>query len=181
MTAAVLMAIFCVHWKIGRVFADPPTGTSVIGQFRYLITPAMALVVAYFGYIARITRAGASLRFRDPEGWTVKLPRSDGDAQILSRDEHHEARLAPPPEDGQAVDLGKSQVQHHGIKAGARQGRIEIGRVRSSLLDQVMFLSKVADELGFPLVGELPGQAGALGHGAEIQVAGQRGMQQVAR
>ncbi len=57
-TAAVLMSIFCVHWKLGKVFADPPTGTSVIGQFRYLLTPALALVVAYFGYIARMSRAG---------------------------------------------------------------------------------------------------------------------------
>ena len=57
-TAAVLLSIFCVHWKLGRVFADPPPGTSVIGQFRYLITPALAMVVAYFGYIARMSRAG---------------------------------------------------------------------------------------------------------------------------
>ena len=57
-TAAVLMSIFCVHWKLGHVFADPPTGTSVIGQLPYLLTPALALVVAYFGYIARMSRAG---------------------------------------------------------------------------------------------------------------------------
>ena len=57
-TAAVLMSIFCVHWKLGRVFADPPPGTSVVGQLRYLLTPALALVVAYFGYIARMSRAG---------------------------------------------------------------------------------------------------------------------------
>jgi peptide/nickel transport system permease protein len=57
-TAAVLMSIFCVHWKLGKVFADPPAGTSVIGQLRYLLTPALALVVAYFGYIARMSRAG---------------------------------------------------------------------------------------------------------------------------
>jgi peptide/nickel transport system permease protein len=57
-TAAVLMTIFCVHWKLGKVFANPPDGTSVIGQFRYLLTPAVAMVVAYFGYIARMTRAG---------------------------------------------------------------------------------------------------------------------------
>ena len=30
----------------------------MIGQFRYLLTPALALVVAYFGYIARMSRAG---------------------------------------------------------------------------------------------------------------------------
>jgi peptide/nickel transport system permease protein len=57
-TAAVLMSIFCVHWKLGHVFATPPPGTSVIGQFPYLITPALAMVVAYFGYIARMSRAG---------------------------------------------------------------------------------------------------------------------------
>ena len=57
-TAAVLMSIFCVHWKLGHVFADPPTGTSVIGQIPYLLPPALALVVAYFGYIARMSRAG---------------------------------------------------------------------------------------------------------------------------
>jgi peptide/nickel transport system permease protein len=57
-TAAVLMSIFCVHWKLGHVFADPPPGTSVIGQLPYLLTPALALVVAYFGYIARMSRAG---------------------------------------------------------------------------------------------------------------------------
>jgi len=57
-TAAVLMSIFCVHWKLGKVFADPPPGTSIIGQLPYLLTPAMALVIAYFGYIARMSRAG---------------------------------------------------------------------------------------------------------------------------
>ena len=57
-TAAVLLSVFCVQWKLGKVFANPPDGTSVIGQFRYLITPAMALVVAYFGYITRMSRAG---------------------------------------------------------------------------------------------------------------------------
>ncbi len=57
-TAAVLMSIFCVHWKLGKVFADPPPGSSVVGQLPYLLTPALALVVAYFGYIARMSRAG---------------------------------------------------------------------------------------------------------------------------
>ena len=57
-TAAVLMSIFCVHWKLGKVFADPPSGTSVIGQLRFLLLPAFAMVIAYFGYIARMSRAG---------------------------------------------------------------------------------------------------------------------------
>jgi peptide/nickel transport system permease protein len=56
--AAVLLSVFCVTWKIGKVFATPPAGTSIVGQFRYLIFPALAMVVLYFGYIARMTRAG---------------------------------------------------------------------------------------------------------------------------
>lgn len=57
-TAAVLMSIFCVHWKLGHVFANPPSGTSIFGQLPFLLTPAFAMVVAYFGYIARMSRAG---------------------------------------------------------------------------------------------------------------------------
>jgi peptide/nickel transport system permease protein len=57
-TAAVLLSVFCVHWKLGHVFANPPAGTSILGQIPYLLTPAMAMVIAYFGYIARMSRAG---------------------------------------------------------------------------------------------------------------------------
>lgn len=57
-TAAVLLSIFCVHWKIGKVFANPPPGTSPIDQLQYLIMPALAMAIAYFGYLARMTRAG---------------------------------------------------------------------------------------------------------------------------
>jgi peptide/nickel transport system permease protein len=57
-TAAVLMSIFAVNWKLGKVFADPPEGASVVGQLQYLLLPALAMVIAYFGYIARMSRAG---------------------------------------------------------------------------------------------------------------------------
>jgi peptide/nickel transport system permease protein len=57
-TAALLSYFFCIRWKFFHVFADPPAGTSVIGQFRYLFMPALAMVIVYFGYIARMTRAG---------------------------------------------------------------------------------------------------------------------------
>ncbi len=57
-TAALLLAAFAVHWKIGKAFANPPEGTSLFGQLEYLLLPALAMVVAYFGYIARMTRAG---------------------------------------------------------------------------------------------------------------------------
>ena len=57
-TAALLLAIFAVHWKLGKAFANPPEGTSLLGQLEYLLLPALAMVFAYFGYIARMTRAG---------------------------------------------------------------------------------------------------------------------------
>ena len=57
-TAVVLSSLFCVTWKFGHVFATPPDGSSISKQFSYLIFPALAMVVLYFGYIARMTRAG---------------------------------------------------------------------------------------------------------------------------
>ena len=57
-TAAVLVSLFCVHWSLGKAFANPPEGTSLTGQFRYLITPAVAMAITYFGYLARMSRAG---------------------------------------------------------------------------------------------------------------------------
>ncbi len=57
-TASVLLAVFAVQWQIGSVYANVPPGTSFFGQLEYLLLPAMAMVVAYFGYIARMTRAG---------------------------------------------------------------------------------------------------------------------------
>lgn len=57
-TASVLLAVFAVNWQLGSVYANVPEGTSFIGQLEYLLLPAMALVLSYFGYIARMTRAG---------------------------------------------------------------------------------------------------------------------------
>lgn len=57
-TASVLLAVFAVNFGLGSVYANVPDGTSFIGQLEYLLLPAMALVLAYFGYIARMTRSG---------------------------------------------------------------------------------------------------------------------------
>jgi CHAD domain-containing protein len=81
----------------GGVFASPETTAT--------------LVATYYDTVdLRITRADASLRFRDPEGWTVKLPRSDGDDEVLSRDEHHLAgdRRSVPES---ALDLVRSRTR----------------------------------------------------------------------
>lgn len=57
-TAAVLLALFAVQFKLGKAFANPPDGTSLVGQLKYLLLPALAMAIAYFGYIARMTRSG---------------------------------------------------------------------------------------------------------------------------
>lgn len=57
-TASTLLAVFAVQLGWGRVNANVPEGTSLVGQLEYLLLPALALVLAYFGYIARMTRAG---------------------------------------------------------------------------------------------------------------------------
>lgn len=57
-SAAVLLSIFCVHWKLGKVFANPPDGAGILEQIQYLWVPALAMAIAYFGYLARMTRAG---------------------------------------------------------------------------------------------------------------------------
>jgi peptide/nickel transport system permease protein len=56
--AAVISSLFCVTFGFGRVFATPDDGAGIIEQFQLLIWPALAMMLLYFGYIARMTRAG---------------------------------------------------------------------------------------------------------------------------
>jgi peptide/nickel transport system permease protein len=57
-TAAILSALFCVTWKLGKVFADPPPRAGFFTQLHYLIVPAAAMAIVYLGYILRMARAG---------------------------------------------------------------------------------------------------------------------------
>lgn len=54
----VLIIVFAVFlgWLPGT--ASPPAGSGFFTQLRFLILPAIPLVLVLFGYIARITRAG---------------------------------------------------------------------------------------------------------------------------
>jgi peptide/nickel transport system permease protein len=56
--AAVISSVFCVSLGFGSVFATPSPGVGIIDQFQLLIWPALAMMLLYFGYIARMTRAG---------------------------------------------------------------------------------------------------------------------------
>lgn len=57
-SATVISALFCVTWKFGYVIARPPDDAGLFTELRYLIWPALAMVLLYFGYLARMTRAG---------------------------------------------------------------------------------------------------------------------------
>jgi peptide/nickel transport system permease protein len=57
-TAIVLIIIFGLALDWLPVTATAPDGSSLLTQLKYLLLPAMALVMVLFGYIARIARAG---------------------------------------------------------------------------------------------------------------------------
>jgi peptide/nickel transport system permease protein len=82
-----------VTWKFGKVFANPRAGTSVIGQFRYLLLPALAMVVVYFGYIARMTRAGVINALRSDYARTATMKGLSSGAAVR----HHLLRNALAP------------------------------------------------------------------------------------
>jgi peptide/nickel transport system permease protein len=57
-TGIMLILIFGLWLDVLPVSAKAPDGSSVLTQMRYLLLPALTLVILLFGYIARITRAG---------------------------------------------------------------------------------------------------------------------------
>jgi peptide/nickel transport system permease protein len=57
-TGIMLILIFGLWLDVLPVSANAPDGSSVLTQMRYLLLPALTLVILLFGYIARITRAG---------------------------------------------------------------------------------------------------------------------------
>jgi peptide/nickel transport system permease protein len=54
----VLIVILAIALKLLPVTANPPAGSAFFTQIRYLIMPAIPLVLILFGYIARMARAG---------------------------------------------------------------------------------------------------------------------------
>ena len=57
-SGVVLIVVFAIGLKWLPVTATAPAGSSVPVQIKYLILPAIPLVVILFGYIMRMTRAG---------------------------------------------------------------------------------------------------------------------------
>ena len=57
-TGTVLVAVVGVQLKLLPVIATTPPGASIPTQVAALLMPATAMAIVYFGYIARMTRAG---------------------------------------------------------------------------------------------------------------------------
>jgi peptide/nickel transport system permease protein len=57
-TGTMLVVIVGVGLKALPVLATPPLNADIPTQIKYLLMPATAMAIVYFGYIARMTRAG---------------------------------------------------------------------------------------------------------------------------
>jgi peptide/nickel transport system permease protein len=57
-TGTILVVIVGVQLGWLPVLATPPPDADILTQVRYLLMPATAMAIVYFGYIARMTRAG---------------------------------------------------------------------------------------------------------------------------
>jgi peptide/nickel transport system permease protein len=54
----ILVVVLGVQFKLLPVLATPPANASILDLLRFLLMPALAMALVYFGYIARMTRAG---------------------------------------------------------------------------------------------------------------------------
>ena len=57
-TGTNLAVVVGVGLKALPVLATPPANADILTQLRYLLMPATAMAIVYFGYIARMARAG---------------------------------------------------------------------------------------------------------------------------
>ena len=57
-TGTILVVVVGVQLRLLPVLATPPRDADIPTQIRYLLMPAMAMAIVYFGYIARMARAG---------------------------------------------------------------------------------------------------------------------------
>ena len=57
-TATILVVVVGVQLGWLPVLATPPPDADILTTVRYLLMPAIAMAIVYFGYIARMTRAG---------------------------------------------------------------------------------------------------------------------------
>ena len=57
-TGTILVVVVGVQLQLLPVLATPPPNADILTTIKYLLMPATAMAIVYFGYIARMTRAG---------------------------------------------------------------------------------------------------------------------------
>ena len=60
MTGTILVVVVGVQLHLLPVLATPPPDADILTQIQYLLMPALAMAIVYFGYIARMTRQARS-------------------------------------------------------------------------------------------------------------------------
>ncbi len=104
----------------------PGPGTLVKGLGRWSVEKIRQNADYYDTPDLRLTRAGASLRFRSDDGWTVKLPKQQGD--LLERDELVLGLDHPdsPPREAVSLVRALSRSKPLGRVATVRTDRREV-------------------------------------------------------
>jgi peptide/nickel transport system permease protein len=77
---------YLIGVKLGLlpVLAIAPEGSNPVTETRYLLLPALALVTVYFGYIARMTRAG-TIQALDSDYTRTAVMKGLDNRQVMSR------------------------------------------------------------------------------------------------
>ena len=83
-SGVVLIYIFGVYLRWFPVRAQAPEGSNLFTQLHHLFLPALALMIVYFGYIARITRAGM-IKALDADYTRTATMKGLSNRQILHR------------------------------------------------------------------------------------------------
>ena len=100
---------YLIGVKLGwfPVLALAPPGSGFLTQLNYLMLPALALVVVYFGYIARMTRAG-TIQALDADYTRTAVMKGLGNRQVMRR---HVMRNALQPTVSVIGDADRLPVQ----------------------------------------------------------------------
>lgn len=83
-TGVILAVVVGVQLEWLPVVATIPDGTPFLQQFRYLWLPAISMAIVYFGYIARMMRAG-TIRALDADYTRTATMRGLSDAAVMRK------------------------------------------------------------------------------------------------
>ncbi|HET9600284.1 MAG TPA: ABC transporter permease [Acidimicrobiales bacterium] len=83
-SGVTLQYIIGVKLGLLPVLAVPPRGAGPLEELEYLLLPAFAIVVVYFGYIARMTRAG-TIQALDADYTRTAVMKGLSTRRVLSR------------------------------------------------------------------------------------------------